>query len=116
MLDIGKNEFSDFAFNNFALNFVHNNTIKMLDLSKNKDLSDEGSLITLVQSIAFNSSLQSIDLSGIRIRKPFLKTYFEPALKTNITLKYVIGKLTPDIIDEDLLTNITIENEILPNY
>jgi hypothetical protein len=52
----------------------------------------------------------------MRIRKPFLKSHFEPALKSNITLKYVIGKLTPDIIDEELQINITIENEILPNY
>jgi Ran GTPase-activating protein (RanGAP) involved in mRNA processing and transport len=116
MLDIGKNEFSDFAFNNFASQMGKNQTLRLLDLSRNKDLSDEGSLVTLVQSIAFNRALQTIDLNGIRIRKPFLKSHFEPNLKSNITLKYVIGKLTPDIIDEELQTNITIENEIIPNF
>jgi hypothetical protein len=57
MLDIGKNEFSDFAFNSFAALLHKNNTLLLLDISKNKDLSDEGSLVTLVQSIAFNRSI-----------------------------------------------------------
>jgi hypothetical protein len=46
-----------------------------------------------------------LDLSGVRVRKPFLKLHVEPSLKKNITLKYVLGKLTPDIIDEQLLIN-----------
>ena len=71
--------------------------------------------MTLVQSIAYNRCIQTLDLSGMRIRKPFLKSHFEPALKSNITLKYVLGKLTPDIIDEDLNINITIENQVLPH-
>jgi Ran GTPase-activating protein (RanGAP) involved in mRNA processing and transport len=48
MLDVGKNEFSDFAFNTFALQIRKNDTLQFLDISKNKDLSDMGSLITLV--------------------------------------------------------------------
>lgn len=31
-------------------------------------------------------------------------------------MKYVIGKLTPEIIDDELLTNIMIETDIVPNY
>lgn len=116
MLDIGKNEFNDHSFNEFASALRHNQTLQLLDISRNKDLSDEGSLVTLVQSIAFNRSIQTLDLSGLRIRKPFLKSHFEPALKSNITLQYVNGKFQQEVIEEQLQTNITIENEILPNF
>lgn len=102
MLDLSKNEFNDHGFNSFALEVCNNHTLLFLDISRNKDLSDEGSLVSLAQSIAFNKSIQTLDLNGIRIRKPFLKGHFEPALKSNITLKFVMGKLTPDIIDEEL--------------
>lgn len=40
----------------------------------------------------------------------------EPALKQNITLKYVIGKFTPDIIDEQLNLNIQIQTDVELNY
>lgn len=70
----------------------------------------------LAQKLAHNRHLQTLDLSGLRIRKPFLKQYFEPALKKNCTLKFVIGNLTPDIIDFDLRVNIQIQQEIEPNF
>jgi|LauGreDrversion4_2_1035121.scaffolds.fasta_scaffold28440_3 hypothetical protein len=37
--------------------------------------------------------MTTLDLNGIRIRKPFIKNYFEPALVDNISLKYVHGKM-----------------------
>lgn len=83
-------------------------TLTFLDISKSKDLNDEGSLITLANELAFNTHLQTLDLTSVRVRKPFLKTYMEPSLKRNITLKYVLGKITPDIIDEQLNINIQI--------
>lgn len=57
MLDIGKNEFSDLGFNEFAASLVDNQTLQLLDISRNKELMDEGSLVTLVQSLAYNKSI-----------------------------------------------------------
>ncbi len=85
-------------------------SLTYLDISKNKDLDDEGSLVFLVKAIAQNKSLTTLDLSGLRIRKPFLKNHFEPLLKSNCTLKYVLGKIPPDLIDLELKINILIEN------
>ena len=42
--------------------------------------------------------------------------YLEPSLQKNITLKYVLGKLTPDIIDDQLNINIQIRTDVEPNY
>jgi hypothetical protein len=42
--------------------------------------------------------------------------YMEPSLNKNITLKYVLGKLTPDIIDEQLNINIQIQTDVETNY
>lgn len=81
-------------------------TLTFLDISKNKELNDEGSLITLAKQLAFNNHLQTLDLTGIRVRKPYLKSYMEPALKKNISLKYITGNLTPDVIDVELKINI----------
>lgn len=50
------------------------------------------------------------------MRKPYLKLYLEPSLKQNITLKYVLGKLTPDIIEEQLNINIQIQTDVEPNF
>ena len=91
-------------------------SLTYLDISKNKELDDEGSLVAMAKALASNKSLSTLDLSGLRIRKPFLKNHFEPALKTNCTLKYVIGKIPADVIDTELKTNILIENEIEPNF
>lgn len=57
MLDIGKNDFNDHSFNSFAAQLRFNQTLKLLDISKNKEIHDEGSLVTLVQSIAHNQSI-----------------------------------------------------------
>ena len=81
-------------------------TLTFLDISKSKDLNDEGSLIILAKELAFNTHLQTLDLNAVRVRKPFLKLYLEPSLQKNITLKYVLGKIAPDIIDEQLNINI----------
>jgi Ran GTPase-activating protein (RanGAP) involved in mRNA processing and transport len=108
MLDISKNAYGDNAFNNFAQEMGQHATLTFLDISKSKELNDEGSLITLAKQLAHNTYLQTLDLSGVRVRKPYLKLYMEPSLRKNITLKYVVGKLTPDIIDEQLNINIQI--------
>jgi hypothetical protein len=50
------------------------------------------------------------------VRKPFLKQHFEPALKKNITLQRVIGKIPPGIIDHELEVNMIIEKSIMPLY
>ena len=76
-----------------------NKGLKFLDIAKNKDLSDEASLVTLVESLEKNRALQTLDLSSLKIRKPFLKMHFEPALKKNITLQKVLGKIPPSIIN-----------------
>jgi hypothetical protein len=62
-LDLSKNNFSDLGFDNFAAKFELNNGIKYLDISKCKELSDEGSLVTLAQSIANNRCLETINMN-----------------------------------------------------
>ena len=85
-------------------------------MSKNKDLSDEASLITLAEALVHNETLLTIDLSGISIRKPYLNIHLNVALKKNITLQRVLGKIPPGIINHELELNAIIENEILPCY
>jgi hypothetical protein len=72
MLDISRNHFHDPGFSVFAKELALNKGIKYLDISKNKDLSDEVSLVDLADCIAVNTTLRSLDLSGIRLRKPFV--------------------------------------------
>lgn len=83
-----------------------------MNLSKNKDITDEVGLKELAGALAFNSSLAVIDLSGLKVRKPCVLQYFQPALKSNITLKRIIGKIPPGIIGDDLKDNVTIEADI----
>ena len=116
MLDLGRNMFNDLGFKQFAQQLGGDCIFKYLDISKNRDLSDEGSLVVLAQQLEFNRSIQTLDLNGLRVRKPFLKQYLEPSLKKNCTLQYVVGNLTPDIIDLDLRVNIQIEDEVEPNF
>ena len=85
-------------------------------MSKNKDLSDEASLITLAETLVHNETLLTIDLSGISIRKPYLNQHLNLALKKNITLQRVLGKIPPGIINHELELNAIIESEILPCY
>lgn len=72
-IDIGKNSFSDVGFEKFAREIGCNNGITFLDISKNKDLSDEASLIALSESLMSNKTLKTIDFTGLQVRKPFLK-------------------------------------------
>ena len=116
MLDISKNSYGDIAFQSFAAEMGEHSTLTFLDISKSKELSDDGSLLTLAQQLQFNSHLQTLDLTAVKVRKPFLKNHLEPSLQKNITLKYVLGKLTPDIIDEQLSINIQIRTDVEPNY
>jgi len=85
-LEIPKNSFTDTGFDVFAKAFAFNKGLKFLDIAKNKDLNDESSLITLAEALIKNRSLQTLDLSSLKIRKPYLKQHFEPALRKNITL------------------------------
>ncbi len=64
--------------------------LTFLDISKSKEILDEGSLVILAQQLKYNTHLQTLDLSQIRVRRPFLKQYMEPSLQFNISLKYVI--------------------------
>lgn len=93
-----------------------NKGIESLNLSKNKDVTDEVGLKELAEALAYNSSLAVIDLSGLKVRKPCVLQYFQPALKSNITLKRIIGKIPPGIIAEDLKDNVTIEADIKSKY
>ena len=115
-LDIGKNAFTDVGFDEFAKAIGQNKGIKFLDISKNKDLSDEASLITLAETLVHNSTLRTIDLTGLQVRKPYLKQHLDLALQKNITLQKVIGKIPPGIINHELDLNVIIEQEILPCY
>lgn len=87
-----------------------------MNLSKNKDISDEVGLRKLAEALTTNSSLSEIDLTGLKIRKPCLMNYFKPALLQNITLKRIIGKVPPGIISDDLKDNFTIENDVTLKY
>lgn len=46
-IDLSKNCFNDNGFTIFAQNVAFNKGLVSLDISKNKDLSDEDSLVTL---------------------------------------------------------------------
>lgn len=101
-LEIPKNAFTDVGFEHFAKMLGFNNGLKFLDIAKNKDLSDEASLIVLAEALEKNRCLKTLDLSSLKIRKPFLKQHLEPALKKNITLQKIIGKIPPNIIEHEL--------------
>lgn len=51
MLDISKNSYGDLAFQTFAQEMGAYATLTFLDISKSKDLNDEGSLITLARQL-----------------------------------------------------------------
>ena len=76
MLDLSKNIFSDNGFVFFAKELGKNTGIVSLNLSKNKDISDEAGLRELANSLSTNSSLAIIDLTGVKIRKPCVIQYF----------------------------------------
>lgn len=49
-----------------------NASIRLLDISYNREITDDGSLIFLAQNLEYNTQLTTLDLTGIRVRKPFL--------------------------------------------
>jgi len=49
---------------------AHNKGIESINFSKNKDVTDEYGLKELAISLAYNSNLSVIDLSGLKVRKP----------------------------------------------
>lgn len=72
-LDLSRNAFNDTGFEEFADLMSQNEGLIFLDIAKNKDVTDEGSLITLVDALSNNKHLKTIDLTGLNVRKPFLK-------------------------------------------
>ena len=115
-LDLSRNSFSDAGFNVFARALGENRGLAFLDIAKNKDVTDDGSLVTLCDSLAKNEKLRTLDLTGVQIRKPFLKQVFDPALRRNITLQEVVGKISHNVIQPELDQNVTIEKEVLPLF
>ena len=57
MLDISKNMFSDKAFATFAWEMGVDATLTYLNIGKNMELSDEGSLVVLAKQLEFNTHL-----------------------------------------------------------
>jgi len=76
VLDISRNSFTDSGFIDFAKGLAVNKGIESLNLSKNKDVSDEYGLKVLAEALATNSHLSVIDLSGLKVRKPCVLQYF----------------------------------------
>ena len=72
-LDLSRNNFNDSGFDVFAEALAHNEGLLFLDIAKNKEITDEGSLLTLADALTVNKKLRTIDLSGLVVRKPFLK-------------------------------------------
>lgn len=116
VLDVSRNAFSDLGFVSFAMELAFNKGIESLNVSKNKDVTDEIGLKQLALALGSNASLGVLDLSGLKVRKPCVVQYFQPALKSNITLKRIVGKIPPGIINEDLKDNVTIESDITARY
>ena len=115
-LDLSRNSFSDAGFAVFARALGENRGLAFLDIAKNKDVTDDGSLVTLCDSLTKNEKLRTLDLTGVQIRKPFLKQVFDPALRRNITLQEVVGKISHNVIQPELDQNVTIEKEVLPLF
>lgn len=111
-LEISKNSFTDSGFEVFAKALAFNKGLRFLDISRNKDISDEASLVTLVEALVRNQTLKTLDLTALKIRKPFMKLHFEPSLRKNMCLQRVLGKIPPLIIDAELETNMIIEKEV----
>ena len=81
VLDISRNMFTDGGFIDFAKGLAKNKGISSINFSKNKDVTDEYGLKELANSLAFNSHIAVIDLTGLKVRKPCVMQYFQPALK-----------------------------------
>ena len=72
-LDLSRNAFNDTGFDIFAEQLAFNDGLTFLDIAKNKEVTDEGSLVTFCEAMTINKKLKTIDLTGLAIRKPFLK-------------------------------------------
>ena len=44
---------------------AHNEGLEFLDIAKNKDVTDEDSLITLAESLTHNQALKNLDFTGL---------------------------------------------------
>lgn len=88
----------------------------MLDISKNSDLTDYGSLKVLAEAFTVNKTLNVIDVTGIIVNKAFCVDILEPALRRNISLKKIIGKFPQKIVDEELKINNLITTYIEPCF
>ena len=73
MLELVKCGLMDAGFKEFGNAMADNKGIETLDISRNKEIQDDGSLINLVNSLATNQSLKSITMHSLHIRKPFCK-------------------------------------------
>ena len=76
-LDLSRNAFNDSGFDPFAEALAQNEGIIFLDIAKNKEVTDEGSLLVLCDALTVNKKLQTLDLTGLSVRKPFLKQNFD---------------------------------------
>jgi Ran GTPase-activating protein (RanGAP) involved in mRNA processing and transport len=70
VFDISKNNFNDTGFQDFAKALAFNKGIDSLNISKNKDITDEIGLKELALALASNQCLAIMDISGLKVRKP----------------------------------------------
>ena len=80
LLELIKCSLTDSGFTEFANLMAKNKGIEILDISRNRDITDEGSLIALATSLRKNQSLKTITLTGLSVRKTFCKDHLLPAL------------------------------------
>ena len=80
LLELVKCTLTDAGFSDFASALGKNNGIEILDISRNRDITDEGSLLTLAKSLRKNQSLKTLTLGGLTLRKTFCKDHLLPAL------------------------------------
>ena len=70
---MNSSDFNDSGFDRFAQAMAFNEGLTFLDIAKNKDVTEDGSLSTLCDALTENKMLRTLDLTGYTIRKPFLK-------------------------------------------
>ena len=80
LLELIKCSLTDSGFNEFANLMAKNKGIEILDISRNRDITDEGSLIALATSLRNNQCLKTLTLTGLSVRKTFCKDHLLPAL------------------------------------
>jgi Ran GTPase-activating protein (RanGAP) involved in mRNA processing and transport len=103
ILDLSKNIIGSPGLSQFCTFLKQNGGLIHLNLAKNKEISDEDDgLRALAECLKENAFLQSIDISGIKISKALMKQFFLPAMKDNIFMQKVIGRIPPNIIHDEL--------------